>query len=123
MLPVICEKHALLNRFTCVNYFPPFFSDYIEQASEADLGIILIKALPTDKARVIRERIYHLLLEGLKDSEIDELQNFYNGIVPKYFKTCIPAEGQFRVMTAIANDLGINILNFFLVSLLGFYTV
>lgn len=49
------------------------------------MGRILIKSMPMDQARVIRERIYNMLLEGLTDDEIDEFHEFYNNLFPKYF--------------------------------------
>lgn len=47
-----------------------------------------------------------MLIEGMTDAEYEEFQRFYKKTVPKYFGTCIPDEGQFRIKTAIANDLG-----------------
>lgn len=84
------------------------FADYFEEASEADLGRLLIKAVPTDNARVTRNRTYNKLLEGLTDDEIDDFQNFYKDISPEYFNKFVPAEGQYGIMIAVANDLGRN---------------
>lgn len=78
---------------------------YIDRASKTDLGNLLIEVQQGAEGRKYRERIYIRLLGGLTDHQIDEFQVFYDKL-PKYFAKCLTPDNMYRVMTAIATDIG-----------------
>lgn len=80
--------------------------DFLFDVKPEHWDTLLVASIKNDDMNKLREHVYLWLISTFTEDEIDQVQKYYLDRAPQYIKECMVNNTHYRVLTAIACDLG-----------------